>query len=799
MTEYIRRCPVCATEAPPEEAQCGHCGTLLQGVDLTLKDMAPPTVPTTAPAPPTTELVCPHADCAMPNPQGSAQCLYCGRALVSAPEKVGAGETASTFYRLPAALASKFRIAEVLPAGGAEAEIMLLEGLSSGVKVIAKLYRPGLMPKAEVLERVSQAAFRHVVHLIAWGESEGVGYEVMEYCAGGSLRQWMTQAMPLRRDQLRDILVEIAEALAALHALQVIHRDLKPENVLVRRTEPLDLVLTDFGIASVADATQLFTSTARTVKYGAPETLAGVLDNAADWWSLGLILVELLTGHHPFEGLSDAVITHRLVTSTLDCSEIDDPEWRKLCRGLLLRDPQRRWGMAEIRRWLAGDESLAAPVEDSPAAIQHAARPYRLEGSLCTTPLELALALATHWESGRKDLMRGQLSAWIGQELRDDDLLRFVQDQLDRRDSADDLRLLRVIRRLAPDLPPVWRGSSLMLAALIASAVRAEQQDVQAAEWLVSVYTQQVLRELPTAQFPAEAALAARWETARARVDSLWREAEAQRTRWQQHSPGVADFDALVFGQPQDLSLPPPAQLHPPLLLALADEAFAQALHAQVQAELAPHAAEAPWLATLLAPDDPAGWIVARLLLPHARKAAAAAQQNLQHRLAAQAAGRAALVSRTNQALAMLRDTCELGLLSGAFQRGAAATASQALLALTEEARAEGLPTDTPLMRTLRRAEPLVLRIQEQLDAWEHAARINAVWQNRNLAQGAVYGLLAFIVLTEILPTRFIFGALLVIAAVVGWRVWGVAEIRAAIRLLSKSLPLRVPTEATMP
>ena len=42
----------------------------------------------------------------------------------------------------------------------------------------------------------------------------------------------------------------------------------------------------------------------------------------------------------------------------------------------------------------------------------------------------------------------------------------------------------------------------------------------------------------------------ARWESARARVDSLWREAEAQRTRWQQHTPGVADYDALVFGQP---------------------------------------------------------------------------------------------------------------------------------------------------------------------------------------------------------------------------------------------------------
>lgn len=802
MTDYIRRCPVCATEAPPEEVQCGHCGTLLQGVDLSLKNPAviPAPTPAAIQAPVAEERICPHADCAMPNPPGGEPCLYCGRPLTNITH--GAVLPAPTFLRLPVALASKFRIVEVLPASGAEAEILRLEGLSSGVKVIAKLYRPGLMPKTEVLERVSRVAFRHVVHLIAWGESEGVGYEVMEYCSGGSLRQWMAQAAPLRRDQLRDILVEIAEALAALHELHVIHRDLKPENILVRRAEPLDLVLTDFGIASVADATQLFTSTARTVKYGAPETLAGVLDNAADWWSLGLVLVELLTGQHPFEGLSDAVITHHLVTGTLDCREVDDPEWRKLCCGLLLRNPQQRWGMAEIRRWLSGDDSLVAPTADNPATTPHAARPYRLEGSRCATPLELALALATHWEAGRKDLMRGQLSAWIGQELRDDDLLRFVQDQIDRRDSSDDMRLLRVIRHLAPELPPVWRSHSLMSAALAAQSVRAEKQDAQAAEWLVSVFNQKVLRELPAARFPVEAALAARWEAAYARVDTLWRETEAQHLRKQpqQYAPGVADFDALVFGQTQDMALPPPAQVHPPLLLALADEPFAQALHAQTSAELAPHVAETPWLATLLAADDPAGWIVARRLLPHARKAAVVAQQHLQQHLAAQAAERAALVSRTNQALAALRDGCQLGWLADHFQRNTTAAASQSLLALIEEARAEGLPADTPLMRTLQRAEPLVLRIQARLDEWEHAAHIHAVWRNRNFAQG-IGGFLffAFLLADELMPRNLFIWLLIGFALVVGWRLWGIAKIRGAIRSLAKSLPLRVPAGAIPP
>ncbi len=124
-----------------------------------------------------------------------------------------------TFYRLPAALADKFRIVEVLPAGGAEAEIMILAGTTSDVKVIAKLYRPGIVPKTDVLERVSQAAFRHVVRLIAHGVSDGVGYEVMEYCPAGSLRTLMAES-PSRRDRLRLIVEELAEALAALHDVE---------------------------------------------------------------------------------------------------------------------------------------------------------------------------------------------------------------------------------------------------------------------------------------------------------------------------------------------------------------------------------------------------------------------------------------------------------------------------------------------------------------------------------------------------------------------------------------------------
>lgn len=796
MKNYERVCPVCGTAAAPEATQCAQCGTLLLGVDLTLKQAAaPPAAPVVPDAP--VGVRCLHDDCGAENPPGSTRCLYCDRPLVQEEDvavKVGAGGTA-TLYRLPSALAEKFRIVEVLPAGGAEAEIMVLAGLGSGVKVIAKLYRPGMLPKGEVLERVSRAAFRHVVHLIAWGESDGIGYEVMEYCAHGSLRALMADG-PLPRDRLRDILGELAEALAALHELGVIHRDLKPENVLVRRLDPLDLVLTDFGIASISAATQVFTSLARSVRYGAPETLAGVLDRAADWWSLGMILAELVAGRHPFEGLSDAVVTHRLVTGTPDLADIDDPDWRRLCHGLLLRDPKRRWGADEIRRWLAGDATLPAPAEDAPALPQ-AARPYRLHDTVCHTPAELAVALATHWEDGRKDLMRGQISAWVGQELKDDNLLRAIHDLLELRDVADDLRLLRLLLRLAPDMPPVWRGESLVVAHVLARAAQAEQGDAPAGEWLASVFMHRALRELPAARFPAEAALAARWEIARERFGALWREAEAARTHWraQQTRRGDAvDFDALVFGQPEALEPPAPARIYPPLLLALADEDYAARLRDRARAATRPHIAHAPWLAALLESDEPAAWVVADRLAPHAENAAEEARERRRRAAAEDAAEVAALAARANQALALLRAGEAIGLVAGGIERATTASAAQSLLALLEEARARGLPRDGPLLRTLQRAEPVVLRIQERLDAWEHAANVNAIWRNRNLGQGVGgMALLIFFLAVEGIGGWFLLGALALPAAFVLWRLHGVKAIRDDIRGLCRALPLRVP------
>jgi hypothetical protein len=277
------------------------------------------------------------------------------------------------------------------------------------------------------------------------------------------------RAGPLPKSDIKRIVSEIADALNGIHAHRILHRDLKPENVLIRSASPLELALTDFGIASLAAATQHFTSAARTTKYAAPEALTGVLDVKSDWWSLGMIVLEASSGRHPFEGLNEQVMNHHLATRPIDVRSVYDDELRVLCRGLLLRDPKRRWGADEVARWLAADPTLA--VSDDAEGAATAVRPYRFGNTEATSSAELGLALAKHWDAACRDLARGQIARWLEHELHDYNLLRALRDIEDRKGLTNDGRLLQFLIKASPDLPPVWRGSPVSEEAVLAPRV----------------------------------------------------------------------------------------------------------------------------------------------------------------------------------------------------------------------------------------------------------------------------------------------------------------------------------------
>jgi tRNA A-37 threonylcarbamoyl transferase component Bud32 len=161
-------------------------------------------------------------------------------------------------------------------------------------------------------EREAQtvAALRHpnIVQVFDYGTVDNMPYMAMEYIEGTDLLTYLQTHGPLSMDDTCQIGSEIAAALDYAHAHDVVHRDVKPSNVLIQigQDEALRAVLTDFGIAKIhTQETHLTrTGTVGTLDYMAPEQIMSsrTVDAAADVYSLGVMLFEMLTGQLPFQG-----------------------------------------------------------------------------------------------------------------------------------------------------------------------------------------------------------------------------------------------------------------------------------------------------------------------------------------------------------------------------------------------------------------------------------------------------------------------------------------------------------------
>ncbi|MBV8277016.1 MAG: protein kinase, partial [Verrucomicrobia bacterium] len=112
------------------------------------------------------------------------------------------------------------------------------------------------------------------------------------------------------------------------------------------------VVLADFGLAAVTDTTVL-TQPHGTLFYSAPETVTGMYSKASDYWSLGIVLIEALTGSSIAAILkNDVLLPYRIVQGRVPIPPSIPKGWQPLLRGLLQRDHYRRWQAAEVHHWL---------------------------------------------------------------------------------------------------------------------------------------------------------------------------------------------------------------------------------------------------------------------------------------------------------------------------------------------------------------------------------------------------------------------------------------------------------------
>jgi ligand-binding sensor domain-containing protein/tRNA A-37 threonylcarbamoyl transferase component Bud32 len=198
----------------------------------------------------------------------------------------------------------------------------------------------------------------HIVHIIERGEIDDCWYIAMELLHGESLALLIKRSGRLPVAEALNIMLQIVDALQAIHAQNIVHRDLKPENIMVseRHGQRRFVKLLDFGLAITPAQSRLTMSgvVMGTIRYLPPERISdGTSSPAGDIYSAGIILYEMLTGSKPFWSEATGEVIHRILkTYPLPPKEISHEipqELNALIMAMIDKDPGQRPNLEVIR------------------------------------------------------------------------------------------------------------------------------------------------------------------------------------------------------------------------------------------------------------------------------------------------------------------------------------------------------------------------------------------------------------------------------------------------------------------
>jgi len=168
-------------------------------------------------------------------------------------------------------------------------------------------------------------------------------YMIMDFVNGGELFFHLKKEGRFSEARVKLYAAELVLALEHLHKHDIIYRDLKPENILLDKCG--HIAITDFGLSKQLGDNGTTTTFCGTPEYLAPEILMGKgHGKAVDWWSLGTLLYEMLTGLPPFYSQNLHVMYQMILTKELEFPDFIKHDCRSLLSGLLTRDIRRRLG-----------------------------------------------------------------------------------------------------------------------------------------------------------------------------------------------------------------------------------------------------------------------------------------------------------------------------------------------------------------------------------------------------------------------------------------------------------------------
>jgi hypothetical protein len=245
-------------------------------------------------------------------------------------------------------LGGRYRLGDVLGAGGM-AQVHRAHDVLLGREVAVKVLRDSVdegdrarfTTEAQLLAQLSHPA---LVTVLDAGVSEERPYVVMELVEGRTFAAALRDG-PMPALEVARIGAQVAHALAHAHEQGVVHRDVKPANVLLDDAGPVKLA--DFGIARLIGDTMRHTATGTTIgtaAYISPEQVQGhVVGGASDVYSLGLMLLEALTGERAYPGTPTEAALARLHRQPDIPGHLPEP-WRELVGSMVALEPSDRAG-----------------------------------------------------------------------------------------------------------------------------------------------------------------------------------------------------------------------------------------------------------------------------------------------------------------------------------------------------------------------------------------------------------------------------------------------------------------------
>jgi tetratricopeptide (TPR) repeat protein len=314
--------------------------------------------------------------------------------------------------------------------GGGMGVVYRAEDIRLGRQVALKFLPRELAANSEALERFRREArvasslnHPHICTIHDVGEHEGQHFIVMELLDGQTLKEEIA-AGPLRFERVIDLGLEIADALEAAHAREIVHRDIKPANIFVTRRG--DAKVLDFGLAKLAvskhvsdrtaaapdastrgvdDRVTTLGTTLGTVSYMSPEQArGGDIDARTDLFSFGVVLYEMATGTLPFPGANPVAVFEALLTRNPPPPSSVRPnlptEFDHLIAKALEKDRDVRYQTvadlrSDLKRLKRSSEAVTIAPAPSPALPPPAAQSRRLGwGALAAGAAIAAAAIA---------------------------------------------------------------------------------------------------------------------------------------------------------------------------------------------------------------------------------------------------------------------------------------------------------------------------------------------------------------------------------------------------------------------